>query len=477
MARDIDNTAPIESPDELTAWIAQGAKPAQSFRIGTEHEKIPFYLADHAPVPYDGAAGRPGIRHLLEGMRQRLGWEPIDDAGRLIGLYQPGGAAISLEPGGQFELSGAPFTSIHDTVTELDEHLGHLQAVAEPLGIGFLTLGMSPVWRREQVPLMPKSRYAIMTDYMPRVGGLGLDMMLRTASVQVNMDFSDEADMVAKYRVALALQPLITALFAHSPFTDGAPNGWLSQRSRIWTDTDPHRTGMLPFVFEDGMGYQRYTDYALDVPMYFLKRGTTYHDATAGTFRDLMTGRHPTISDHATLGDWENHLSTLFPEVRLKRVLEMRGADTVPPELIVALPALVTGLLYHPTCLEAAGELVKDWSGDQLLQMRREVPRLGLATRIGSLSLHELARLLLPLAEQGLQARGLHNEQGQDESVLLRPLERIVETGRSPAQDLLERYGTQWGGAIEPVYQETFTDATQSCGYATSERSRSNNVR
>ena len=462
MARDIDNTAPIESPDELTAWIAQGAKPAQSFRVGTEHEKIPFYLADHTPVPYDGARGRPGIRHLLEGMRQRLGWEPIDDAGRLIGLYQPGGAAISLEPGGQFELSGAPFTSVHDTVTELDEHLGHLQAVAGPLGIGFLTLGMSPVWRREQVPLMPKSRYAIMTGYMPRVGGLGLDMMLRTASVQVNMDFSDEADMVAKYRVALALQPLITALFAHSPFTDGAPSGYLSQRSRIWTDTDPRRTGMLPFVFEDGMGYQRYTDYALDVPMYFLKRGTTYHDATAGTFREFMTGRHPTISDRATLGDWENHLSTLFPEVRLKRVLEMRGADTVRPELIVALPALVTGLLYHPASLEAAGDLVKDWSGEQLLQMRGEVPRLGLATRIGSLSLHELARLLLPLAGQGLRARGLRNEHGQDESVLLGPLEQIVDSGRSPAQELLERYRTQWGGDIEPIYQEAFSDAALS---------------
>ncbi|CAM2797730.1 glutamate--cysteine ligase [Actinomyces slackii] len=452
MARDIDNSVPIESVEELAGWIAQGEKPASNHRIGTEHEKIPYYRDDLSPVPYEGP--RPGIRQLLEGMAAHLGWEPIMDAGRIIGLHGSGGA-ISLEPGGQFELSGAPYTSLHDTADELDDHLRLAAAVAHPLGIGFLGLGMSPVWRREEIPLMPKSRYDIMTAHMPRVGTMGLDMMLRTASVQTNLDFSGEADMVAKYRLSLAIQPLVTALFANSPMTDGAPNGWLSMRSRIWLDTDPQRTGMLPFVFESGMGYERYTDYALDVPMYFLKRGDAYHDATSGTFRDLLNGRHPSIAERPTLGDWENHLSTLFPEVRLKRVLEMRGADSVSPGLITALPALITGLLYHRPSLAGAWDLVKHLSAQERQDLREQAPRLGLRTSMGRGSLGDLARDIVELARSGLAARDLRNAQGQDESILLEPLEEIVESGLTPAERLINDLDQPGRSRIEQVYERS----------------------
>ncbi len=361
MARDQSDLTPIEGRDELVAWLEAGCKPPSDFRLGTEHEKFPFYRQDDAPVPYDGPRG---IGALLRGMQMRTGWEPIMDGEAIIGLYDPvGGGAISLEPGGQFELSGAPVATLHETDAELRVHLDAAKSVAEPLGIAFLGLGHSPTWTRAQTPVMPKQRYKIMSGYMPKVGSRGLDMMFRTCTVQVNLDFASEADMVRKLRVSLALQPVATALFANSPFVEGKTNGFLSNRSEIWRDTDADRTGMMPFAFETGMGFERYVDYALDVPMYFVKRGDVYHDVAGASFRDLLAGRLPQLpGERATISDWANHLSTLFPEVRLKRYMEMRGADAGPVPMLNALPALWVGVLYDGRALDEAEALVAGWS-------------------------------------------------------------------------------------------------------------------
>jgi glutamate--cysteine ligase len=354
MARDQSDPTPIETRDELIAWIAKGEKPASAFKLGTEHEKFPFYRADLSPVPYEGPRG--GIRRLLDGMSWLLGWEPIMEGDHPIGLADvTGGGAISLEPGGQFELSGAPVATLHETRTELQAHLAQLKQLADPLGIGFLGMGHSPKWTLEQTPIMPKSRYQIMRDYMPKVGSRGCDMMFRTCTVQVNLDFASEADMVKKLRVSLALQPVATALFAASPFTEGRLNGMRSERSNIWRDTDNNRAGMLAYAFEDGMGYERYVDWALGVPMYFVKRGPVYNDVSGQSFRDLLKGELKTLpGERATISDWANHMGTLFPEVRLKRYLEMRGADAGNAASLVALPAFWVGLLYDEAALDQA---------------------------------------------------------------------------------------------------------------------------
>jgi glutamate--cysteine ligase len=451
MARDVSDATPISARDELVEWIAAGAKPKAEWRLGTEHEKIPFYRADAAPVPYGG-----GIRSLLEGLAGRNGWQPIMEDDHPIGLSDPdGGGAISLEPGGQFELSGAPVASVHETAAELDRHLAELKLVAEPLGVGFLTLGMSPKWSRAETPVMPKSRYRIMTAYMPKVGTLGLDMMYRTATAQVNLDYGSEADMVKKLRVSLALQPVATALLANSPFTDGRPNGFLSMRSEIWRDTDRDRTGMLAFAFEDGMSYERYVDWALDVPMYFVKRDATYHDTAGASFRDLLAGRLPHMpGERATRSDWANHLSTLFPEVRLKRYLEMRGADVGPPERIVALSAFWAGLLYDEAALDGAWDLVKGWSGEERERLRAHVPRLALGASVAGRSLREVARDALALARAGLRARARRDGAGADESRHLEPLEAIAAEGRAPAEALLDKYRGEWGGSVGPSFRD-----------------------
>ena len=363
MARDVSDATPIESRDQLVEALESGSKPKSEWRVGTEHEKFGFYLADHEPVPYDGPRG---IRRLLEAMEGLLGWHRIEDAGRIIGLTDPLDlGAISLEPGGQLELSGAPLKTIHQTCREVNAHLAQVRECATPLGIGFLGSGFSPKWSRDETPVMPKQRYDIMRAYMPKVGGHGLDMMLRTCTIQANLDFSDEADMVRKMRVGLALQPVVTALFANSPFADGRPNGFQSYRAEMWKDTDPARTGMLPFAFEDGFGFERYVDWALDVPMYFVKRGDRYYDVTGTTFRSYLSGSLDNALPDArpTMADWKNHLSTLFPEVRLKNYLEMRGADGGPGRRICAVPALWVGLLYDSAALDGAWELVKDWTG------------------------------------------------------------------------------------------------------------------
>src|SRR6202161_2144249 len=390
MARDQVDLKPIERRDELVDWLAQGARPKSAFRIGTEHEKFVFTLEGHRPVPYEAPRSIPA---LLEGMQALLGWEPIMEGANIIGLSDvTGGGAISLEPGGQFELSGAQVETIHQTSRELMAHLAQVREVAKPLHIGFLGIGMTPNWTLAEIPKMPKGRYRIMTAYMPKVGTLGLDMMYRTCTVQTNLDFSSEADMVKKLRVSIALQPVATALFANSPFTEGKPNGFLSFRAEIWRHTDADRTGMLPWVFEDGMGFERWVDYALDVPMYFVKHGDEYVDVSGQSFRDLLAGRLPGMPDaRATISDWANHLSTIFPEVRLKRYLEMRGADSGSLPNLLALPALWVGVLYDDTSLDAAWDLVKHWTREQRQALRDDVPKQGLAAKIGGRTIFEIA--------------------------------------------------------------------------------------
>jgi glutamate--cysteine ligase len=453
MARDQDDMTPIETRDELVAWLAAGEKPRERFRVGTEHEKFAFTLAHHGPVPYQGARS---IRALLEGMQLLLGWEPIMEGPHIIGLSDvTGGGAITLEPGGQFELSGAPVASVHRTCSELMAHLAQLREAAEPLGIGFLGLGMTPNWRRSEVPMMPKGRYRIMTAYMPKVGRLGLDMMYRTCTVQANLDFSSEADMVKKLRVSLALQPVAVALFANSPFTEGKPNGFLSFRSEIWRDTDPDRCGMLPWAFEPGMGYERWTDYALDVPMYFVKRGGRYIDVAGRSFRDLLAGKLGECpGERATVSDWANHLSTIFPEVRLKRYLEMRGADAGPWARLPSLTAFWVGLLYDDACLDAAWDIVKDWTAEERQTLRDEVPRLGFRATIHSRDLLSITRETLALARVGLARRKRFDPYGADETRYLKPLEELAERGETPAEGLLRKFHGEWGGSVDPVFKE-----------------------
>ncbi|MGJ3264280.1 MAG: glutamate--cysteine ligase [Salinarimonas sp.] len=452
MARDVSDATPITARDALVAWISEGEKPRAAWRIGTEHEKIPFYRADRTPVPFAGPAG---IEAVLAGLRETTGWEPIEDAGNLIGLFEgEGGGAVSLEPGGQFELSGALLTDVHETRAELDEHLEKTGRVTEPLGIGFLDLGMSPLWRREETPVMPKSRYRIMMGYMPKVGSLGLDMMLRTSTVQVNLDYSSEADMVRKLRVSLALQPIATALFANSPFTDGRPNGYLTMRSHIWTDTDPHRTGMMPVAFEDGFGYERYVDWLLDVPMYFVKREGVYHDVAGASFRDLLAGRLPQLpGERATRSDWANHVSTTFPEVRVKRFLEMRGMDAGPRSHLLAAPAFWVGLLYDPVSLDAAWDLVKGWSAEERERLRNDAPRLGLDATIAGRTVGAIARDVLAIARSGLARRAITDGLRRDETSYLDPLEEIAASGRPRARVLLDLYHGAWGGSVAPAFE------------------------
>ena len=446
-------TSPIiESRDQLIANFARGEKPADRWRIGTEHEKFVYRQSDHAAPSWDEPGG---IRDLLNELQQ-YGWQPVEEGGKIIALNGADGS-VSLEPAGQFELSGAPLDNLHQTCAETGRHLEQVKAAGEKLGIGFLGLGMWPDKRRDELPIMPKGRYAIMLRHMPRVGSMGLDMMLRTCTIQVNLDYASEADMVKKFRVGLALQPLATALFANSPFTEGKPNGMLSYRSHIWSDTDPHRTGMLPFVFEDGFGYDRYTDYALDVPMYFVYRDGKYIDAAGLSFRDFLKGELSVLpGEKPTLDDWTDHLSTAFPEVRLKTFLEMRGADGGPWNRICALPALWVGLLYDQGALDAAWDLVKDWSIDERQSLRDSVPKLGLDAPIaGGGRLRDIAGAVLDIAGAGLSARARLNQAGDNETGFLDPLREIVRSGKVPAELLLDKYNGAWDKDVANVYEET----------------------
>ncbi|MFQ8431323.1 glutamate--cysteine ligase [Amaricoccus sp. W119] len=444
----------IESQDQLAEYLASGCKPVDAWRIGTEHEKFGYSLSDRLPLPYEGKAS---ILTMLSGLRDRFGWEPVEEAGKLIGL-QKDGANVSLEPGGQLELSGAPLRTIHETCDEVNAHLREVKVIADEVGAAFIGLGATPEWTAEEMPVMPKGRYALMTRYMRQVGSHGTQMMYRTCTVQVNLDFASEADMVKKFRASLALQPVATALFASSPFFEGAVNGWQSWRARIWRDTDPARTGMLPFVFEDGMGFERYVDYALDVPMYFVYRDGRYIDALGQSFRDFLDGRLPALpGEKPTLSDWADHLTTIFPEVRIKKFMEMRGADAGPWRRLCALPALWVGLLYDGAALDGAWDLAKGWSADERDQLRHDAAKDGLrATMPDGRPLRDFARDLLKVAEAGLKARAMSGAGGlmPDETHFLNALHEVVESGQTQADEMLARYRGEWNGKLAPLYAE-----------------------
>ncbi|WP_417593445.1 glutamate--cysteine ligase [Parasphingorhabdus sp.] len=445
------NDPVIENIDQLINPMAEGEKPRDRWRIGTEHEKFVYCTKDHHAPSYDEPGG---IRDLLLAM-QEFGWKPVEEGGKVIAMSGSDGA-ISLEPAGQLELSGAPLENLHETCNETGRHLQQVKAIGEKTGTGFLGMGMWPDKTRAELPIMPKGRYQIMLNHMPRVGNLGLDMMLRTCTIQVNLDYASEADMAQKFRVGLALQPLATALFANSPFTEGKPNGYQSFRSHIWSDTDPHRTGMLPFVFEEGFGYERYAEYMLDVPMYFVFRDGNYIDAAGLSFRDFLKGELSVLpGEKPTMSDWNDHLSTAFPEVRLKSFLEMRGADGGPWNRICALPAFWVGLLYDQNALDAAWDRVKGWSMEEREALRNGVPKLGLDTPIpNGQMLKDLAAEILDISSAGLTARNRLNSSGDNESGFLDPLREVVAKGQSPAAQLLERYHGEWNGDVSRIYDE-----------------------
>jgi glutamate--cysteine ligase len=447
-----DSASPlIESRDDLLSVFAGGEKPPENWRIGTEHEKFVYRVEDHRAPSWEEPGG---IRDLLHGLTE-FGWQPVEENGKIIALTGTDGT-ISLEPAGQFELSGAPLENLHQSCAESGRHLEQCKAVGDRLGLGFLGTGMWPDKTRAELPIMPKGRYAIMLNYMPKVGSLGLDMMLRTCTIQVNLDYSSETDMVKKFRVGLALQPIATALFANSPFTEGKPNGYKSFRSHIWEDTDPDRTGMLPFVFEDGFGYERYCDYALNVPMYFVYRDGKYIDVAGESFGRFLEGRLPQLpGEKPTITDWTDHLSTAFPEVRLKSFLEMRGADGGRWGRICALPALWVGLLYDGQALDAAWELVKHWSIEERERLRRDVPKLALeAVTPDGQSLRDFADQVLDIAAGGLTRRARLNSAGDNEGGFLDPLREVVSTGITPADRLLNKFENEWGGNVSHIYEE-----------------------
>lgn len=442
---------PIAGKHQLIASLESGCKQPENWRIGTEHEKFCYTTDDLRPLPYEGERG---IKAVLDGLAG-FGWERVNENGKVIALHDYCGAAISLEPGGQLELSGGLKEDIHQTAAELTHHLAQVKHIANRLGIGFLGTGFQPKWGRADIPWMPKGRYAVMGRYMPLVGSKGLDMMLRTCTVQVNLDFASEADMVKKLRVSLALQPIATALFASSPFIEGKPCGLLSARADVWNDTDPHRTGGLHFAFEDGMGFERYVDWMLDVPMYFVYRDDKYIDVAGQSFRDFLEGKLPGLpGERPSLGDWADHLTTAFPDVRLKKFLEMRGADGGPWRRLCALPALWTGLLYDSLALDGAWELVRHWTEADREGLRRDVPRLALNAQVAGRSVREVAADVLALASAGLKRRNRVNDSGRDESIYLDPLETIVRTGRTSAEDMLKAFDGRWQGSVDPIFRE-----------------------
>ncbi|MDV7271998.1 glutamate--cysteine ligase [Thioclava sp. A2] len=444
---------PIESYAQLAEYIASGEKPRDDWRIGTEHEKFGYCKDVLKPLPYEGPRS---VRAMLEGLRDEFGWNPIYEQDKIIGLHL-NGANVSLEPGGQLELSGAPLETIHQTCDEVNEHLREVHQIADRIGARFIGLGAAPEWAHEEMPMMPKGRYRLMTEYMDSVGTMGKTMMYRTCTVQVNLDFASEADMVKKMRVALALQPVATALFANSPFLDGKPNGFKSWRANVWQNLDPARTGMLPFVFEDGMGYEAWVDYVLDVPMYFVYRDGKYINALGQSFRDFLKGELPALpGEKPTLSDWADHMTTVFPEARVKKYIEMRGADGGPWRRLCALPALWVGLTYDQTALDAAWDLVKGWDHETREGLRRAAAKDALQGEVNGIKLHDLAREAVAIAQSGLKARAKPGAGGliPDETHFLNALEESVASGRVPADELLEKYHGEWNGDLSKIYAE-----------------------
>lgn len=441
---------PIENRRQLIEYFAAGNKPRSAWRMGTEHEKFGFHRSSLKPLAYEGS---DGIRAMLDGLT-RFGWEPMTEGNNTIALKRDK-ANITLEPGGQFELSGAPLETLHETAAENAQHIAEVNEVANEIGAAFIGLGFAPEWTRDDMHWMPKGRYKIMREYMPKVGSLGLDMMTRTCTVQVNLDFESEGDMVRKFRTSLALQPIATALFADSPFTDGKPNGYLSYRSHVWTDTDNDRTGMLDFVFEDSFGYERYVDYILDVPMYFSYRDGRYVDLSGQDFKRFAAGTLDALpGERANMKDWADHLTTAFPEVRLKQYLEMRGADGGPWNRLCALPALWVGLLYDDEALRAAWDLVKDFTREERHALRDGVPKHAMKLPFRNGTVRDLARETLQIAAHGLKRRNRLNRNGANESIFLEPLIEIVDANQTPAERKLELFHSAWNGSVDPVFKE-----------------------
>lgn len=441
----------IQGRDQLVADLERGCKPRSAFRIGTEHEKFIFRRANLSPAPYDGEAG---IGALLQALVAQGPFTPVLEDGNVIALTGQDGSSITLEPGGQFEMAGTPRETLHQTCAEVNQHLTLLSGVTESLGLGMLGMGFHPTAPRKDIPWMPKGRYAIMREHMPKVGNLGLDMMLRTCTIQCALDFADEADMVQKLRVALSVQPIVTALFANAPLTESKPNGFKSYRAHIWTDTDPQRCGNMPFVFEDGMGFERYVDYLLDVPMYFVKRGSRHINAAGKSFRAFMDGKLDVVpGERPTMADWEDQLSVAFPEVRLKHYLELRGADGGPWNRICALPAFWTGLLYNSGSLDQAWQMVKDWTQIDRDAALHDTARLGLEASVARRPVLDLARDLLALARQGLKDRAQLNREGLDETLFLNPLDEMVDTGMTLADRTLALYHGIWDGDASKVFE------------------------
>ncbi len=443
---------PLTDKRTLTDYLFQGVKARDAWRIGTEHEKFAYRLSDFTPLAYDT---NPGIRQILEGLK-RFGWDSILEGSNIIALKKADGSSVTLEPGGQFELSGAPVKTIHNTCDEVHSHLAEVKEICQEIGAGMIGIGFIPQWRRDDIHWMPKGRYKIMREYMPKKGRLGHDMMLRTSTVQVNLDFDSESDMVQKMRIAMALQPVATALFANSPFTEGKPNGFLSYRSHTWTDTDPDRSGMLPFVFDDDFGFERWVDYVLDVPMYFSYRDGDYLDVSGRSFRDFMSGKLEGFEgQYPSLRDWEDHMTTPFPEVRLKHFIEMRGADGGPWSRLCALPALWVGLLYDSVAQDAAWELIKDWTVDEMQALRDNVPRMALKTPFRNGILQDIAKQAVTIAYDGLKRRAVPGGKSADETQFIETLREIADSGISPAERLLESFEKEWDGDIRRVYEET----------------------
>ena len=456
MSNPVDGDAtPITSLRQLAEHIAEGCKPKEQFGIGTEHEKFGFRLRDLKTPPYEPADGQPGsIRDLLHGL-EAFGASPIMDHDNTIGLKQ-GDASVSLEPAGQLELSGGITTTLHDTRAEFDTHFQQVREVSRDLELGFAPLGFHPLARRDDMPWMPKGRYAIMRRHMPLVGSMGLDMMTRTCTVQVNLDYASEQDMVRKLRVSLLLQPLATALFANSPFTEGKENGFLSYRAHVWTDTDNQRSGIPQVMLETGFGFERYAAWLVDqVPMYFVYRDGRYIDVAGASFRDFIDGKVPALAGIVpTVGDFADHMTTAFTDVRLKRFLEMRGADAGRADMMVAQSALWVGLLYDDAALSSAEALVRGLRWEDVMALRAAVPRLGLAAPFRTGTLRELASEVVAIARDGLRARNRRDKSGDDETIHLNPLFEIAAGGPVQAEYWLARSRSVWNGDIRNIFSE-----------------------
>lgn len=424
---------PIASYDDLLSLLHAAIKPPSEFRVGAEMEKFGVF-ADGSPVPYEGDRGVLAIMNELAATK---GWRPEaeSEGGPVIALYRDG-ASITLEPGSQFELSGAPLVSCHEICSELRGHIAEIAPFSERAGIKWLGLGFHPFSKREDYTMVPKQRYAIMREYLPTRGSLALDMMLRTSTVQANYDFSSEEDAMTKMRVGLKLAPLTTALFANSPFYEGAPFGGKSYRAKVWLDTDPDRSGLVPALWKKNARFVDYVEWALDVPMFMFKRDGQKIVNTGQSFRSFFksgfSGHKPTMTD------WQTHLNTLFPEVRLKKTIEVRGADAQGAKLACALPALYTGLFYDAKALAEIEALTADWTVDEVSSTRKEVWQKGLGARFRASTLQPVAEKVIEIAEGGLERRGLLSSSGKDERVHLAHLKELVAQGRTPADRLLD---------------------------------------